>query len=83
MTTPRPANEHLGDYYKSEDYVSHSDSKAGLINSLYHLVRKRTLKQKVSLIKSINSPASVLDFGAGTGAFLDSCLNTGLAIRGG
>lgn len=82
ITTPRPGNEQLGDYYKSDDYVSHSNSKTGLINTLYHLVRSRTLKQKVRLIKSINQPDSILDFGAGTGAFLNSCLEAGLSIRG-
>ena len=45
FTNPRPSDSEIGKYYKSEDYVSHSDTKKGLINRLYHAVRARTLKQ--------------------------------------
>ena len=35
-TYPHPKETEIGRYYASEDYVSHSDTQAGLINRLYH-----------------------------------------------
>src|SRR4051812_38549376 len=55
FTNPRPTEASIGAYYKSEDYVSHSDTKEGLINQLYHSVRNITLNQKLKLINSISS----------------------------
>src|SRR5690349_24914596 len=46
-----PGQTGIGKYYKSENYISHTDTKKGLVNSLYHMVRKRTLGQKTDLIK--------------------------------
>jgi 2-polyprenyl-3-methyl-5-hydroxy-6-metoxy-1,4-benzoquinol methylase len=60
-------------YYKSENYISHTDSSKGLVNNLYKIVRKKTLKQKRGLIETITGKKSgnLLDFGSGTGAFLN------------
>ncbi|TXT30480.1 MAG: SAM-dependent methyltransferase [Chitinophagaceae bacterium] len=41
----------IGSYYQSNSYVSHSDTKEGLINQLYHLVRNYTLGTKSRLIQ--------------------------------
>ena len=58
-------------YYQSSAYISHTDTKDGLINKLYHLVRNFTLKSKRNLIKKQTnlSKGNLLDIGAGTGAF--------------
>src|SRR5437588_10689326 len=50
FTSPRPNDEDLGDYYKAEDYISHSDTKKGLVNTLYHWVRSYTLIKKLQLV---------------------------------
>lgn len=71
FTNPIPDLSRLGDYYKSEDYISHSDTKKGLISTLYHLVRTQALKSKLRLVENHVSRGTILDFGAGTGAFLD------------
>jgi 2-polyprenyl-3-methyl-5-hydroxy-6-metoxy-1,4-benzoquinol methylase len=73
FTHPRPHDEDLGKYYQSDDYISHSDTKKGLISRLYHQVRNRTLKQKLELIGQYVSRGTVLDYGCGTGYFLDYC----------
>lgn len=70
FTNPVPLAENLEKYYKSEDYISHSSNKKGLINSLYHLVRSRTLKQKVKWVKNEAHGDQLLDIGSGTGHFL-------------
>src|ERR1700740_3342693 len=50
FTSPRPNLEEIGPYYKSEEYVSHSDTKTGLIHKLYHWVRSYTLIKKLQLV---------------------------------
>lgn len=77
FTNPRPSDDTIGKYYKSEDYVSHTNTKKGLINRLYHLVRSYTLKKKLSLIESYVSRGTILDYGCGTGMFLATCKEAG------
>lgn len=70
-TAPQPSLESLPNYYKSEDYISHTDSKRNLFEIVYHLVRKISLKQKLKLINaSISTQKNLLDVGCGTGDFL-------------
>lgn len=82
FTNPIPDEESIGRYYKSESYVSHSSSKKGLINSLYNLVRSYTLKRKVSLLQSLGNGKMLLDYGSGTGHFLNQAKNSGFQVRG-
>ncbi|MEO9020883.1 MAG: class I SAM-dependent methyltransferase [Ginsengibacter sp.] len=67
-----PDAEGIGKYYQSDNYISHSDTSKGLINHLYHKVRKHTLVQKKKLIERTTGmkTGKILDVGAGTGAFL-------------
>jgi 2-polyprenyl-3-methyl-5-hydroxy-6-metoxy-1,4-benzoquinol methylase len=70
-TTPLPSSENLPNYYKSEDYISHTDSKRNLFEKVYHIVKKSALKRKLKLINSFNSEEkNLLDIGCGTGDFL-------------
>lgn len=77
FTNPRPDNTVLGNYYKAESYVSHTNSKKGIINKLYHTVRGYTLKQKIKLVSSYVSRGTILDYGCGTGMFLAECKKSG------
>ncbi len=77
FTNPRPDNEVLGNYYKSEDYISHSDTKKGIISQLYHAVRNYTLKKKIQLVARHVSRGTILDYGCGTGMFLKVCQDNG------
>lgn len=66
-----PIPENLDDYYQSEDYISHTDSKRSLFERIYHLVKQYTLSQKERLIFSeVKKKGNLLDIGAGTGDFL-------------
>lgn len=84
FTQDVPEQDKIGAYYASENYISHSDTKKGIINSLYHLVRKRTLGAKRRLV--INSTGivngSILDIGCGTGAFLNTMKEADWNITG-
>ena len=71
LTKPQPDASKLLQYYESDQYISHTDNKKGLVPFLYHVVKKRSLKKKLGLINSLKKNAkSILDIGAGTGAFL-------------
>lgn len=69
-TNPRPAENSLGKYYESEEYVSHSDTRNGMINVLYHFIRTYTIKKKIKLLRKYSKGDILLDIGCGTGAFL-------------
>ena len=73
FTNPRPNDADLGKYYQSEDYISHSDTRKGIVSKLYHQVRKFTLKKKLELVSGFVSRGAILDYGCGTGAFVNAC----------
>lgn len=77
FTNPRPDDSVLGNYYKAEDYVSHTNTKKGIVNKLYHAVRSYTLKKKIQLVGSYVSRGTILDYGCGTGMFLSACKKAG------
>ncbi len=72
ITKDAPPSENIGIYYESEDYISHSNTRKGIVNSLYHLVRNRTLADKYHLLEKLSglTLGHHLDIGAGTGAFV-------------
>lgn len=71
FTNKYPREESIARYYQSDDYISHSDTGAGLTNKIYHIVRKRMLSGKFKLLrqKSGLSSAELIDIGSGTGLF--------------
>lgn len=72
-TFPQPQGKKLSEYYKSEDYISHTDAKRNLFEKVYHLVRTISLKRKLKLINSLHSEEkTLLDIGCGTGDFLET-----------
>ncbi len=82
FTNPRPDTEHIGNYYKSDQYISHTDKSNNLINSVYKLARIYTLNKKVKLISSLANDKNILDFGCGTGDFLNACKSNSWKIHG-
>lgn len=70
FTNPIPEETKIGAYYQSEDYVSHSDTKKGIVNWLYHKVRTYSIKRKFKLVSKHASQNSLLDIGSGAGTFL-------------
>lgn len=84
FTQNAPALSEIGKYYASPDYISHTDTKKGLVNSLYHFVRQFTLKSKRNLVvnQSRLKKGSLLDIGAGTGAFVSEMKNAGWEVTG-
>ena len=68
-TEPVPSD--LGKYYESDNYISHSDSKSGLQDKVYQLVKSHMLSKKAKWVRRYFKQGDILDFGAGTGEFLN------------
>ncbi|MGV6827964.1 MAG: class I SAM-dependent methyltransferase [Flavobacteriales bacterium] len=83
VTFPQPKDENLANYYESKDYISHTDSKKGLVSFLYQTVKKIALKDKVKLINKLKKgKGDLLDIGAGTGDFLLQSKNQSWNVTG-
>ncbi len=83
FTQDVPDEQSIGPYYRSPEYISHSNTQKGLVNRLYQKVRKRTLEQKAKFIMSrIGPKGKILDVGAGVGAFLNVMRQKGWDISG-
>ncbi len=82
FTQDAPAADAIGEYYKSNNYISHSDTKKGIINQLYHTVRNITLTQKRKLVQQATGlpTGTLLDVGAGTGAFANTMQQAGWQV---
>lgn len=66
-----PDEKEIAPYYSSPAYISHSNTKKGVVNKLYHIVRSIMLRRKVSLVKKLTflQNGRIVDYGAGTGYF--------------
>jgi SAM-dependent methyltransferase len=84
FTQKVPAGSDIGRYYQAEAYVSHTDTKKGLVNRLYHAVRNYTLQTKRKLLEKATglTKGALLDVGAGTGAFSAAMQQAGWAVTG-
>ena len=76
--------ENIGSYYQSENYISHSNTSKGLVNGVYHQVRKYMLGRKRRLIESVAAlrKGHILDVGTGTGFFLNEMKEYGWQVSG-
>lgn len=82
-TSPQPSKDKLPEYYESEDYISHTDSKRNLFEKVYHVVRSISLKKKLDLINSYSSEEKkLLDVGCGTGDFLQTAIENNWVVSG-
>ena len=71
FTQDVPVEAEIGRYYETPDYISHSDTKKGAMNAIYHQVRKYMLGKKARLVakESHRKRGRLLDIGTGTGYF--------------
>ena len=71
FTQSVPVEAEIGRYYESPDYISHTDTHKGLMNQVYHWVRKYMLRRKARLVKQRSGlkQGKILDIGTGTGYF--------------
>ena len=68
-TVPLP--EKLEVYYRSEEYISHTDRRKTALERIYFRAKQWNLKRKTKLLESLMPvPGALLDIGAGTGDFV-------------
>lgn len=84
FTNPRPKEKNIYKYYQSKNYISHSSTKKGLINKIYHLVRSYQFNKKKEVIYKISNirRGKILDVGCGTGDFLKYMASYGWEVDG-
>ena len=68
-TVPLP--EKLEGYYRSEEYISHTDRRKTALEKIYFRAKQWNLRKKTKLLQRLMpTPGSLLDIGAGTGDFV-------------
>jgi 2-polyprenyl-3-methyl-5-hydroxy-6-metoxy-1,4-benzoquinol methylase len=82
FTNPRPTQNEIINYYKSDSYLSHSRGKASLFSFLYNLVRDYSVKQKIKLLAKYTEQGHYLDIGCGIGLVLKEARKEGWEISG-
>ncbi len=82
FTQDAPSESAIAPYYESEDYISHSDTKKGLVDRLYHLARSFMLKSKQKTVEQLAAGKKLLDIGSGTGYFLHHMQSAGWEVTG-
>lgn len=76
--------EDLMNYYPTEKYISHSDSDKTLFDKIYQLVKKITIQSKWKQIQKLVNVDRIhlLDYGCGTGDFLEYGSQKGFVTYG-
>ena len=83
LTQNAPVEAEIGRYYETPDYISHSDTQKGLMNRVYHWVRKYMLSHKATLVKRLShlEKGTLLDYGTGTGYFPHTMMKKGWTVK--
>lgn len=84
FTQDVPDSQSISPYYKSEAYISHTNTSKGLINSVYQLVRKKTMIGKRKLVQNATGlqQGKLLDVGSGIGTFAHEMKQNGWDVTG-
>lgn len=82
ITSPRPYEQEAARYYQSQSYISHASQSTGMFDSIYLAVRHLTTRWKYRMILPYLATRGLLDFGCGTGTFLQYVQNAGHPVQG-
>ena len=78
-----PDEKEIGRYYETPDYISHTDTRKGFMNRIYHYVRSYMLSKKAQLVmkESHRRSGRILDIGTGTGYFANAMYLRGWQVE--
>jgi SAM-dependent methyltransferase len=84
FTQDVPGIEAISPYYKSESYISHTNTTKGIVNRIYQFVRKRTMTRKRNLVENSTgvNRGKLLDLGSGVGSFVNEMKQHGWQVTG-
>lgn len=84
FTNPRPSTKEIAQYYHSEAYISHTEQKQSIKDKIYFIIQKIMLRRKVALLKkhTTSQHRMLLDYGCGTGNFIDHSMQNGFQTAG-
>ena len=84
FTSPIPSENELSNYYKSDDYISHTGKGNSIINQIYRFVQYFTLRSKKKKVGKFSQKksGSLFDIGCGTGKFLKTMKQSGWEVQG-
>jgi 2-polyprenyl-3-methyl-5-hydroxy-6-metoxy-1,4-benzoquinol methylase len=84
FTQDYPEQEAIGEYYESDEYLSHNDNSQGLSDRIYRFVRNIMLIRKRSIIKKNTDleKGTILDIGSGSGHFALAMKGAGWQVKG-
>jgi SAM-dependent methyltransferase len=82
FTNPIPNEKAIGRYYENPNYISHTNSSSGLFGRTYQFFRNRALRKKLEWISTHKSAGKIVDYGSGTGEFLNYCKAKGWSTKG-
>lgn len=82
FTQEAPAGAEMDRYYETPDYISHSNTKKGAMNFIYHWVRSYMLRRKAHLVmkEAHRKKGTLLDIGTGTGYFANAMQKRGWQV---
>ncbi|MCK9204161.1 MAG: class I SAM-dependent methyltransferase [Bacteroidales bacterium] len=82
FVNPRPAENEIGRYYQTDEYISHNAEKNDLTSTIYKIARHVSIRKKYGLLNKKKNIKTVLDIGCGTGEFLNYCQSKNMKICG-
>ena len=84
FTTPIPDEVEIQDYYKSDDYISHTNQGKSIISKIYRIIQLFTLRVKRKNVEEFanRKTGKLLDIGCGTGKFLQIMQKSGWEVNG-
>jgi SAM-dependent methyltransferase len=83
FTRDYPEETEIGQYYISDNYISHTDTSKGFSNKVYRMARGVMLRIKKRIIENATGlkKGSLLDIGSGTGHFAGTMKKAGWQVK--
>ena len=82
ITSPQPDSPEISKYYQSEKYISHHNKKKTFLDLIYRKAQRFNFRTKLKYLSLDKSSNRVLDYGAGSGAFINFLVSKNIEAIG-